>query len=145
MPAATSKEWFNQEFWIELRKGMGIEGLGRGQCTVWCKEALAQLIDIEKSHPFLGMMTKIPTNSGVEVSAHYWLECDNDSSRYIADGTLGFISTNHQEKNKLKTIIDKSLNLTKRSSKYREGIKLSEEKIRKKSYKIKQKSRDKQI
>ena len=59
--------------------------------------------------------------------------------RYIADGTLGFISTNCPEKNRLKTIIDKSLNLTKRSSKYREGIKLSEEKIRKKSYKIKQK------
>ena len=59
--------------------------------------------------------------------------------RYIADGTLGFISTNCPEKNRLKTIIDKSLNLTKRSSKYREGIKLSEEKIHKKSYKIKQK------
>jgi len=96
MPAATSKEWFNQEFWIELRKGMGIEGLGRGQCTVWCKEALAQLIDIEKSHPFLGMMTKIPTNWGVEVSAHYWLECDNDSSRYIADGTAGQINRNYR-------------------------------------------------
>ena len=52
---------------------------------------------------------------------------------------MGFISTNCPEKNRLKTIIDKSLNLTKRSSKYREGIKLSEEKIHKKSYKIKQK------
>ena len=59
--------------------------------------------------------------------------------RYITDGTLGFISTNCPEKNRLKTIIDKSLKLTKRSSKYKEGIKLSEEKIHKKSYKIKQK------
>lgn len=59
--------------------------------------------------------------------------------RYILGGTLGFISTNCPEKNRLKTTINKSLNLTKISSKYREGIKLSEEKIYKKSYKIKQK------
>ncbi|MBS3145205.1 hypothetical protein J4414_00165 [Candidatus Woesearchaeota archaeon] len=59
--------------------------------------------------------------------------------RYLFNGTLGFLSTNSSEKEKIKRLINKSLILTNKASKYKEDITLSKERSYKRSYKIKQK------
>ncbi|MBU3941919.1 MAG: TldD/PmbA family protein [Nanoarchaeota archaeon] len=59
--------------------------------------------------------------------------------RIIKNKTLGFASTNHLDKEKIKKLIQNTINTTEKASHLREEINLSEEKSNKDKYKIKQK------
>ncbi len=59
--------------------------------------------------------------------------------RFIINNTLGFVSINDFNKEKINYLIRKSFNLTKNSSKIGNKVKLSEEKTVKANYKVKQK------
>ena len=59
--------------------------------------------------------------------------------RYIINKTLGFLDVNDFNKDKIREIINKSVNLTKSSSKIGEKINLSSDDIYKKKYEVKQK------
>jgi TldD protein len=59
--------------------------------------------------------------------------------RFIINNTLGFVSTNLIEKEKIKRLVEKALNLTSRGSKITEGVALSEEPAEKAKYEVKQK------
>ena len=59
--------------------------------------------------------------------------------RFIANGTLGFLSINDLNKSKLSDLIKNSFNLTKTASKIGEKVRLSEEKTVKANYEVKQK------
>ena len=59
--------------------------------------------------------------------------------RIIKDKTLGFTSTNHMDKEKIKKLIQNTINTTEKASKLREEINLSEENSYKNKYEVKQK------
>jgi len=59
--------------------------------------------------------------------------------RFIINKTLGFLSTNKLEKEKIKNLIEKSVKTTKSASKLNEDILFSQEPIYKENYEVKQK------
>ena len=59
--------------------------------------------------------------------------------RFILNKTLGFLSTNELEKEKIKSIIEKSIKTTKSASKLNENISFSSEPTYKENYEVKQK------
>ncbi|MBU4284428.1 MAG: TldD/PmbA family protein [Nanoarchaeota archaeon] len=59
--------------------------------------------------------------------------------RIIKNKTLGFASTNHMDKEKIKKLIQNTINTTEKASHLREEINLSEEKANKDRYRVKQK------
>ena len=59
--------------------------------------------------------------------------------RYVINGTLGFVSINEFHKDRIKHLMDKSLNITKASSKFGQKTGLSREKAYKAKYKFDQK------
>ncbi|MCX6711513.1 MAG: TldD/PmbA family protein [Candidatus Woesearchaeota archaeon] len=59
--------------------------------------------------------------------------------RFIINKTLGFLSTNELQKEKIKSIIEKSIKTTKSASKLNEKISFSSEPIYKENYEVKQK------
>ncbi|MAG47474.1 TldD-like protein [archaeon] len=61
--------------------------------------------------------------------------------RFIYHQTLGFVSINNFDKDKIKQTIDKSLSLTKKSSQIGEKVDLSKDSIYKKNYEVKQKQK----
>jgi len=58
--------------------------------------------------------------------------------RFIVDNTLGFVSTNLVEKNRIRQLIEKAVKLTSRGSKITEGVALSQERVEKAKYRVKQ-------
>jgi TldD protein len=59
--------------------------------------------------------------------------------RFVVNNTLGFMSTNLLEKEKIKSLIEKALKLTSSSSKITEGIDFSSAAVEKAKYEVKQK------
>lgn len=59
--------------------------------------------------------------------------------RFIINGTMGFVSSNQFEKNKIKEIIERAVKVTKSAYRIREEINFSDEKSYKDNYEVKQK------
>ncbi|MFH0868986.1 MAG: TldD/PmbA family protein [archaeon] len=59
--------------------------------------------------------------------------------RFIANNTLGFVSTNIIDKGKIKHLVEKAIKLTSCSSKITDGVSLSAEPVEKAKYGVKQK------
>ena len=59
--------------------------------------------------------------------------------RFIVKNTLGFVSTNLIEKNKIQHLIEKAIKLTSHGSKITDGVSLSQEPVEKAKYEVKQK------
>jgi TldD protein len=59
--------------------------------------------------------------------------------RFVLNKTLGFVSSNNLNKEKIKHLIERAVKITKKASRINEEINLSEEPIHKKTYEVKQK------
>jgi len=59
--------------------------------------------------------------------------------RFIVNKGLGFVSTNTLDRQRLKSLIEKAISSTKEASRFKENIKLADDKAHRKTYELKQK------
>lgn len=87
----------HKEFWTSLRKGTRVRGDGKGWCEEWCEDALKDRKVRRTFHQEQLTWESQIDQYATSILSHHWLEGRVKGKRFVADGTAGQFSAEHNE------------------------------------------------
>jgi len=81
-------DFFNEGYWMELRKLTRVKGIGKNECDDWVYDVLRHWQKENVQHIFQRASAK-RFLGGFYFGKHSWLEAIVSERRFIADGTAG--------------------------------------------------------